>query len=338
MFEEVTSSASLFQAWEEFKKEKRKKLDVGQFEKNLETNIFDLQRQLLNKTYKHSDYFGFYIRDPKVRHIHKATVKDRIIHHALFKVLNPIFEPTFVYHSYSCRKGKGTHLGFKRLAALARRLSKNYTQDCWALKCDIKKFFDSVDHQILLAIIESKVKDPDLIWLIKEIIQSYHTEPSKGIPIGNLTSQLFANVYLNQLDQFIKQKLKVKYYLRYADDFILLSPNKELLTAYLNEINLFLEQELKLSLHPNKIQLRKLSWGIDFLGYVALPYHQVIRTKTKKRIFRKVKEKVGSFNENKIEETTLNQSLQSYLGILTHANAYKLEQSLRNNIFFWQNT
>ncbi len=340
LYKEITSLDNLFQAWEEFKKDKRKKIDVGSFERHLEDNIFELHQALENKTYRHSYYSGFYIRDPKVRHIHKAVVKDRIVHHALFKILNPIFEPSFISSSFSCRKGYGTHKGFKRLVIYARKVSKNYTQDCWALKCDIRKFFDSVDHYVLLSFLKEKIKDPDTIWLLEEIIQSFEAkgqalEAKKGIPIGNLTSQLFANVYLNQLDQFLKHKLKMRYYLRYADDFILLYQNKEELTKYMESIRHFLAEKLKLSLHPRKVSLRKFSWGIDFVGYVALPHHQVLRTKTKKRIFRKISRKVKDYRRGEIGEVTLNQSIQSYLGILKHADAYKLEQELKNKIGFW---
>lgn len=182
LYNKVISTENLFQTWEEFKKGKRKKIDVGYFERHLEDNIFQLHEDLVNKTYGHSYYSGFYIRDPKVRHIHKAVVRDRIVHHALFKILNPIFEPTFISDSYSCREGYGAHKGFKKLVTYARKVSRNYTGSCWALKCDVRKFFDSVDHKILMKIIEKRVKDPDLIWLVKEIIGSYKTNVGKGLP------------------------------------------------------------------------------------------------------------------------------------------------------------
>ena len=334
LYKEVTSLDNLFQAWEEFKKGKRKKIEVGNLERHLEDNIFELHKDLENKTYRHSEYTGFYIRDPKVRHIHKAVVKDRIVHHALFKVLTSLFEPTFIADSFSCRKGYGTHKGFKKLIKYSRKVSRNYTQDCWALKCDIKRFFDSVDHDILLGLIEHRIKDPDIIWLLEEIIRSFEIERGEGIPIGNLTSQLFSNIYLNELDQFIKKELKVKHYVRYADDFILLDKNKDALLGAVEDIKIFLDRQLKLSLHPKKISLRKLFWGIDFVGYIALPHHQVLRTKTKKRIFRKLKEGVEDFKIGKIQEETLSQSIQSYLGILKHANTYKLEKEIKNNIWF----
>lgn len=326
---------TLFQAFDEFKKGKRNKIDVGYFERHLEDNLFQLHSELANKTYQHSAYTGFCITDPKVRHIHKAVVKDRIVHHALFNILNPIFEKTFISDSYSCRKGYGTHKGFKKLVKLGRKLSKNYSQDYWALKCDIRKFFDSVDHAILVALLRARIKDQDVIWLLEGIINSFGE--GKGVPIGNLTSQLFANIYLNELDQFVKQELKVKYYLRYADDFVILNSNKEVLISCLNKLAEFLMSDLKLSLHPRKVSLRRLCWGIDFVGYVSLPFYQVVRTKTKKRIFNKIEQKITAYKSGGVEIQTLNQSLQSYFGLLKHANTYNLESELRNNIFFWLN-
>ena len=332
LYEKTISIENLFQAWDEFKRGKRKKNDVGLFELNLEDNIFKLHETLASKTYKHGRYYGFYIIDPKVRHIHKANVRDRIVHHALFNTLNPIFEFTFISDSYSCRKGYGTHKGFRKLITYARKVSSNYTNECWALKCDIKKFFYSVDHKILLSIIKRRIKDKELIQLLSEIIDSYETLLGKGIPIGNLTSQLFANIYMNELDQFVKHRMHVKYYLRYTDDFILLSNNRNDLTQYINILRRFLLGNLKLELHSNKTVIRRLEWGVDFLGYVALSYHSVLRTKTKRRIFKNVEKKITLFREDYISRENLHQTLASYFGILKHVNAYGLARLLRGKI------
>lgn len=336
LFSKVTSLENLFQAWGEFKKGKRKKIDVGCFEKSLEDNLFQLREKLTNKSYRHAAYTGFYIRDPKVRRIHKAIVADRIVHHALFNILSPIFEPTFISDAFSCRKGYGTHKGFKKLVVYLRKISRNYTRDVWALKGDIRKFFDSVDHQILLDKIAARVKDDDLMWLIKEIIGSYQTVIGKGLPIGNLTSQLFANIYLDDFDQFIKHKLKAKYYLRYADDFVLLNQDKDFLVQAIGEIKHFLEG-YGLNLHDKKVVLRMFSWGIDFVGYVALPYYQLLRTKTRKRMFRRVYKKIRDYKAGLIEPKALDQSLKSYLGLLSHAHTFKLKRDLARKIVSWKN-
>lgn len=335
LYQKTTSVENLFQAWDEFKKGKRNKLDVSCFEFRLEGNIFELHHQLQGKSYSHGEYCGFYITDPKVRHIHKAMVRDRVVHHALFSVLNALFEPNFISDSFSCRKGYGTHKGFGKLVSYARKVSQNYTQTCWLLKCDIKKFFDSVDHEILLSIIEKRVKDKDVLWLVREIIESYETASGRGIPIGNLTSQLFANVYLNELDLFVKHQMRIKHYLRYTDDFIILSKDRSYLYHCTSTLKQFLNESLKLELHPNKTVVRRLEWGIDFLGYVALPHYEVLRTKTKRRIFRQIEKKIMSYKFGNIDGNTLNQTLASYFGVLKHADAYKLENLLKNNISYW---
>ncbi len=251
----IISPKALFKAWKIFQSDKRNKPDVIAFELDLEKNIFNLYRDLKNGTYKHGPYKGFWIYDPKLRKIHKATVRDRVLHHALFIVLNNIFEPTFITDSYSCRIGKGTHKGVQKVADIVRKVSQNNTHPCYVLKCDIRKFFDSVDHEILLSVLCRKIKDDDLIRLLKEIVESYSSNvtarkresktlslfdiPAKGIPIGNLTSQIFANIYMNEFDQFVKHKLKVKYYVRYTDDFLIISDNYDYLSSLLPKLQLF---------------------------------------------------------------------------------------------------
>lgn len=174
----IISPQALFRAWEIFKSDKRSKPDVGEFEQNLEQNIFDLYRDLKSEAYKHGPYRGFWIHDPKLRRIHKAIVRDRVLHHAVFYVLNRIFEPTFINDSYSCRIGKGTHKGIEKVADMIRVVSKNHTHPCFALKCDVRKFFDSVDHTALLSILQRKIKDFKVMRLLEEIIGSYTSSAS----------------------------------------------------------------------------------------------------------------------------------------------------------------
>ncbi|OGJ00283.1 hypothetical protein A3I90_01025 [Candidatus Nomurabacteria bacterium RIFCSPLOWO2_02_FULL_41_9] len=342
LFERIIEPENLFLAWDEFKKSKGKKLDVLRFEKNLEQNIFQIYRDLRDKTYKHGGYTSFYIHDPKLRHIHKATVRDRVLHHAVFNVLNPIFEPTFIPNSFSCRIGKGTHKGMKKVAEMIRTVSQNNTRQCYALKCDIRKFFDSVDHDMLISILDRKIKDEKVMNLLREIIESFvASRPSlfkrRGIPIGNLTSQIFANIYMNEFDQFIKHNLKVKYYARYTDDFIIVSTDKAYLENLISSIQDFLRARLCLELHPKKIHITKHIRGVDFLGYVILPEHIKLRTKTKRKIPKKIQEMVSRYKKGKISELTLYSSLQSYLGVLSHANAHKLGQEIQNKFWFWLN-
>lgn len=327
-YDNLIAVDNLFQAWSEFRKGKKKRVDVQIFERYLEDNLFRLHRSLKEKTYQHGCYLSFYVHDPKLRHIHKAEVLDRVVHHLLYKYLYELFDKSFIYDSYSCRLNKGTHKGVLRLEKFTRIVSRNYTRDCWTLKCDIRKFFANVDHQILLSLLKKKIVNQDIIRLLQKVIDSFTSQPqkvspceAKGIPLGNLTSQVFANIYLNELDKFMKHKLKIKYYLRYADDFLIIGNSKVNLLRYTSVLEQFLKDNLKLELHPKKISLRKLDWGIDFLGYIVLPHYILPRTKTKRRMFRKLEEKQNS--------TNFNQSLQSYLGYLSHAISFKLAQEIK---------
>jgi retron-type reverse transcriptase len=338
----IISPSALFRAWDVFKSDKRNKLDVMDFELHLEKNIFDLYRDLKNGIYKHGHYKGFWIHDPKLRHIHKATVRDRVLHHAIFNVLNPIFEPTFIPNSFSCRVGKGTHKGMAKVAEMLRTVSKNNTRQCYALKCDIRKFFDSVDHDILIGILSKRIKDEKVMNLLQEIIESFvASRPSlferRGIPIGNLTSQIFANIYMNEFDQFVKHNLKIKHYVRYTDDFIIVSTDRKYLENLINPIQDFLKTKLCLELHPKKVHIIKHIRGVDFLGYVILPEHIKLRKKTKRKIPKKIQEMVKRYKQGRVTELTLYSSLQSYLGVLSHANAYKLGQEIQNKFWFWLN-
>jgi len=301
-----------------------KKADVLQFKFNLEDNLFQLHDELKNKTYHHSHYTAFNVSDPKLRRIHKATVGDRILHHAIFRILYPLFDKSFIFDSYSCRVEKGTHRAVLRLEKFCRKLSRNNNKNIFALKCDIRKFFASIDQDILLELIKRKVDDIEALWLIEKIIRSF---PS-GLPLGNVTSQLFANIYLNELDQFVKHNLREKYYLRYCDDFIILGEDEKNLCGLVPVIDDFLQGTLGLQLHPDKIILRKQRQGIDFLGYVVLPHHRVLRTKTKRRIMKKIQRKRDELDNGNISEESFNQGLQSYLGVLKHCNGWKIKQKI----------
>jgi len=339
VFEDIISLENLFSAWDKFKKDKQKKRDVQLFEWKLEENIFKLHRDLKYRRYKHGAYTSFYINDPKQRHIHKANVRDRVLHHAVSTVLNSIFDPTFISNSFSCRVGKGTHKGLNVLAKMIKQVSGNYFKPCFILKCDVKKFFETIDHRILLNIISKRIKDNDAMWLLEKIIESLASKYStifkrKGIPIGNLTSQLFANIYLNEFDQFVKHKLRVKHYIRYTDDFIIVAKEKSYLEDLIFPIYSFLLNKLILKLHPRKIIIHKLHQGADFLGYVLLPHYRLIRTKTKQRIIRKLEERVKGYRNGLISKQTLNQSFQSYLGVLSHASSHKFRKKLENQFSF----
>lgn len=322
-FQKIISLSNLFTAWEEFKSGKRSREDVLEFELHLEDNIFAIYEELKSGVKRQIKYEQFHITDPKPRIINKASVSERIVHQAIYQVLMPIFDKTFIFDSYSCRKEKGTHRGFARLVELARKQSKNYSSPCWALKCDIRKFFHSIDHGILIELLSKRIADQQLMNCLSEIIESFESSPDKGMPLGNLTSQLFANIYMDPFDKFVKHRLKAKYYLRYADDFMFLADNKIVLEEYLSEVGLFLGERLKLSLHPDKCILRNLNWGLDFVGYVTHPKFSLPRAKTVERIFAKL-EDIKESDPEKLEV-----SLQSYLGHLKHVDAKLLSEELK---------
>ena len=338
LFNDIISAENLFSAWDKFRNGKRNKKDVRLFEWSLEENIFKLHRELKSKTYKHSSYTSFKISDPKPRNIHKAQIRDRILHHAVFQILNPIFEAGFISASFSCREDYGTHKGVQFLQNTLRKASKNGKVPCFALKCDIKKFFDTIDHNILIGILKRKIKDNDTMWLLREIISSFSSNHSllginKGVPIGNLTSQLFANVYLTELDVFIKQELKVEYYLRYTDDFLIISESKEYLEKIVPVIVSFLEEKLLLRIHEEKTKIQKISWGTDFLGYVTFNKFKLVRTKTKKRMLKKLKLRIDEYSKGIISKNSLGQSLQSYLGFLCHSESFLIEEDFKKHYF-----
>ncbi len=321
-YNDIISLDNLLEAWKEFVKGKRNKKDVQEFQYQLSDNIISLHEKLRGRTYLHSGYYAFNISDPKPRNIHKATVQDRLLHHALCRKLYPIFDIHYINDSYSCRKIKGTHRALKHFISFVNKASKNNIKTLWILKCDVRKFFASVDHAILGQILQKYIQDKEVIKLLEEVIRSFQsTRSDKGLPLGNLTSQLFANIYLNEFDQFVKHVLKQKYYIRYADDFVIMSQNREELLKILPEISNYLEKNLKLLLHPDKVFIKTVASGVDFLGWVHFLHHRVLRTTTKKRMFTRLE----SVNYD-------NNVSSSYLGLLKHGNANKLRKIILSQI------
>ena len=309
-FEEIIAIENLFEAWSEFTRDKRKKQDVQKFQLQLADNVYSLHNDLKNLKYQHGGYYAFSISDPKPRSIHKATVRDRLLHHAIYRKFYEFFDKTFIGDSYSCRFEKGTYKALGRFRKFARQVSRNNTRTCWVLKCDIRKFFANIDHQILYNILAAYIADVKILSLLKSIISSFETRPGIGLPLGNLTSQLFVNIYMNEFDQFVKHKLKVQRYIRYADDFVIFSQDKQWLEMILLDIENFLSEKLKLALHPDKVSIKTLDSGVDFLGWVNFPNHHVLRTTTRCRMIKKFSSKLSE------------ESLNSYLGLLRHGDTY----------------
>jgi retron-type reverse transcriptase len=319
-FEKIAAAENLLEAWREFLPGKRGKRDVQEFQLRLMDNILALRADLMNGAYRHGGYHAFSISDPKPRSIHKAGVRDRLLHHAIYRVLYLFFDRTFIADSFSCRDGKGTHAAMDRFQKFSRIVSKNNTRTCWVLKCDIKKFFANINHETLMDIFSQYSTDRKLLDLLREIVASFSSRPGVGLPLGNLTSQLFVNVYMNEFDQFVKHRLKVKHYIRYADDFVIFSPNREWLEIILPKISNFLNNRLKLTLHPKKISIATISSGVDFLGWVHFSDHRVLRTTTKWRMVRRV------------GETEKQETIASYRGLLTHGNAQKIKNKYLSDL------
>lgn len=331
LFERIISKENLFAAWREFQKGKMGKQDVLAFSEHFEQHLLQLHADLVSGTYSHGPYIRFLIHDPKQRRIAKASVRDRILHHAICRVITPGFDKTFIFDTYSSRKTKGVHRAIERLQSLAQKLSRNNTQTVWALKCDIRKCFDSVGHDCLIELCARRVRDDRAMALLKDILDSFETRPGKGIPLGNLTSQLFANIYLDRLDQYAKRELRIKNYLRYTDDFVLLSRDRTELERVLPLIRRFLLHDLDLDLHPAKVSFRKWHQGVDFLGYGHFPYYRVLRTKTKKRMIRKLRNQREEFEARAIDEDEVRQTVASYLGVLSHSRNRGLAKRIRRD-------
>lgn len=316
-FADIISVDNLLGAWREFIRGKRNKKDVQIFELRLMNNILSLHSDLRNRTYRHGPYQHFKISDPKPRDIHKASVRDRLLHHALHRVLYPFFNQTFISDSFSCRNDKGTHKALGRFCDFACSVSMSHTKTCWVLKCDIRKFFANIDHKTLFSIVAAYIGDQNILRLIREVVESFSSgESGIGLPLGNLISQLFVNVYMNEFDQFMKHRLKAKYYIRFADDFVIFGNNKEGLENILPCIEDFLLNKLKLSLHPSKILIKAITSGVDYLGWVHFSTHRVLRTSTKRRMFRTLA------NDSRPEV------VNSYLGLLKHGNSQKLRNQV----------
>ncbi len=324
LFEQVCKYETLHNAYLKARRGKNKFPEVIRFNYNLEEELSKLQYELQNQTFKTGKYRHFVIFEPKERKISALPFRDRIIHHAVHSVIEPIFETKFIYDSYACRKTKGTHAGADKLQKFIRKSGNNY----YVLKCDVSKYFPSVNHEILKKVIRKKIADEKLLLLLDNIIDSIE----KGIPIGNLTSQLFANIYLNELDEFVKYELKIKFYIRYMDDFVILQESKQELHKIKEKIKLFFVS-IKLTLHPKKANIFPVTLGIDFLGYKIFNNHRLVRKSTVKRFLKTVQRKIKKYDLEIISFDKLMESFNSWEAYMSHGNSYQLKNSLYPRYF-----
>ncbi|MBT4166253.1 hypothetical protein HOE04_04415 [archaeon] len=322
---------NLVLAFKKAKKGKTKRRYVKRFQRNLRENLLKLREELKNQTYEPCSLKTFLLRDPKTRKISKSAFRDRVIHWALCNFIVPIFEKSFIYDSHANQVGKGTLKAIERFDKFKRKVSKNNTKKCFVLKADIKHYFEKIDHDILIKIIIRKIKDRKVIWLIKRILSANNR--TKGMPLGNLTSQFFANLYLNELDIYVKHKLKAKYYIRYVDDFVILHESKEQLEEWKNKIDKFLKEKLKIELHPSKSNVLRLNGGINFLGFRIFYYHKLLRKSNLKNFDRKFNKLRIFFDEGIIGREKALGFLEGWLAYCSHANTHKYRKHLMKDFY-----
>ncbi|MDD3808226.1 MAG: reverse transcriptase/maturase family protein [Candidatus Pacebacteria bacterium] len=288
MYSKICDIENIYDAYIKARRNKRYKEEILRYSYNIENNLENIKHDLEAKTYKHGKYYEFVVNDSKKRVIKAAPFKDRIIHHAVCNIIEPIFDKKFIYDSYACRKDKGLHKAIKRFKKFLRIIKtknnlENY-DNIYCLKCDIVKYFKSVDKVVLIELIERNIFNKEVLNLIKIILDSNKI----GLPIGNLTSQLFANIYLHELDFYIKNVLKCKYYIRYMDDFVILGLNKKDLWIKYEKIKFFVLSKLKLKIDDQKTKLIPLKKGVDFLGFTILSNKIKLRKSTIKRFKKKI--------------------------------------------------
>lgn len=335
IYSSLRSYENLLQAFLNARKHKTLKPYIIEFQKNLKENLLQLQADLIFHFYQPKQLETFIIRDPKTRKISKSDFRDRIVHHAIINILEPIFDKSFIYDSYANRKGKGVLKAIARFDSFKRKVSKNNTKNCYILKADIKHYFETVNHNILIKILQKKIQDEKVIWLVKQILNNFQSK-NKGIgmPLGNLTSQFFANIYLNELDKFVKHKLRAKYYIRYVDDFVIFETDKNKLEYYKKEINNLLKINLNLELHKTKSKIKELNQGINFLGFRIFYYYKLLKKKSIKRIFKKIlvfKRKLdNNNNNNRISYNKIYASIEGWVAYASTANVYKIIKKVTN--------
>jgi len=331
LFDRLVSFDSLLAAYYRARRGKRRKPAVAGFELDLEPELLRLQDELVSGRWRPGTYHNFYVCDHKRRLITAAPFRDRVVHHALLNVLEPVFEPTFFYHSYACRKGKGQHRAIDRFQSWSRGHK-------YVLRGDVRKFYPSVDHEILAGLLARRIRDRRILALCCTILDSgagileseceiawfpgdnlfTPLERKRGLPIGNLTSQFFGNVYLNELDDFVKERLKCRCYLRYMDDFAMFSNDTHALAEAKKRVGEFLAS-LRLTLHRRRTRVWRTSDGPEFLGLRVFPRHRLVRKATAFRCGRHL----SGLNGRRVRA-----SLTAWFGHTRHANSYRLNAEL----------
>jgi RNA-directed DNA polymerase len=325
LYEQVTGFSNLLSASHKAMLGHKQKTAEARFFFNLEDELIILQRELLTHSYQPSPYRIFFIREPKPRQICAAPVRDRVVHHAICNVVGDIWDKSLIDDTFACRVGKGTHAAVARAQEFARRFK-------FYLQCDIRHYFETLDHAVLKKIIRRKIKDCELLRLLGVIIEQplLNSDAGKGVPIGNLTSQYFANLYLGLLDRFIKEKLLVKGFLRYMDDFLLFSNSKESLRRYQSNVNEFVRNELALEMKDKSI-VSPTSCGISFLGFRVFPNNLRLSGVKWRRFRRKVFIRERAFLSGEMDEIDLRESVRSMIAHISKTDTLAARQKLFAN-------
>ena len=351
--------SAIFDAYFSCRKEKRNTLNQLEFEFNLEPNLMQLFHDLKNNKYEIGPSLAFVIKHPKIREVWASDFRDRVVHHLIYNKLYERFTRQFIRDSYACIPGRGTHDALNRVSSFARSVTLNGTKPAYYLKADVANFFNSIDKGRLINVLDKGIL-PHEDWIRKLIYQILNHDPRSnvitrsspelfkkvpvhksfmrspshlGLPIGNLVSQFFANIYMNRLDQFVKHKLKIKYYARYVDDIIIMHENPQQLNLWYNKMSIFLEEELKLYFHPNKKHLNTIDTGINFTGFIIKPGRTYLRNSSVNRCNQKIR--AWKRSNTPLEQDTLENisaTVTSYLAMLRHVNGFKARKSLCSKV------
>lgn len=328
IFKAITDFDNLYVAYLQVSKSKNKySKEALLFSQNETANLLDLQQQLINGAYSFDDYIEFKVFEPKERVINAPHFKDKIVQIAIDNILKPIFEPTFISHSYACIDNRGTHKAVEKVQQNLKQ-AKWQLKEPFIIKFDVSRFFYSIDREILKSILRRKIKCEKTLRLLDEIINSAAKIDVKGIPLGNATSQLFANIYLNELDNYCKRKLKIKFYVRYMDDVVAILDGKEKAKNVMNEMTAYVNAHLNLTASIKKTKIFPLAQGVNVFGYKVYTTHRLLRNDSKKKIKRKMKKMRRLIAEGRLEKEKAEQIFNSWHGHSSHANSFNFIRKL----------
>lgn len=341
LWRKIVTFENLHLAYKSAAKGKRFRDEVLAFSDCLEENLFDLQKDLINGTYRTGGYREFFVYEPKKRLVMALPFRDRVAQWAIYRIINPIFAKGFIEDSYACIEGRGIHSAAKRLQYFARLVEHQNNGKGYYLKLDISKYFYRIDHDVLMNIIRRRFREKELVDLLEKIIRSdipfglpVGASPGEverihgvGMPIGNLTSQMFANVYLNELDQYIKRELKAHCYVRYMDDMVIMAGSKAELHEYRRKIEKFLNEKLRLNLNEKTV-IRPLTLGVEFCGYKVWASHIMLKKATALKMKRRLKKLQKDYSDGLLTLEDVKMSLASYHGMLVHCDSYHLSREI----------